>query len=1287
MADANLSGIYSRLNGVTPYHPFEADTFADWTLEAGDIVTVSRDGTSYSSPVSSTTLKWNGQHTMSIHSTGEREREPIAKTSKRKYASHGGGMTNNQELYWEVMSEDGMLGSTLRMTASQIRSDVFAANSMLYSYIDQTATYIISHVEDVQNELGSEILQTASQIRSEVHATASQLYSYIDQTATYIESHVEDVANDLGSQILQTASQIYTAVYAANSQLYSYVDQTATYISSHVDDVQNDLHSEILQTQSMIRSAVWTANSMVYSYIDQTATYIISVVEDTANDLGSQILQTASQIYSSVYAANSQLYSYIDQTATYISSHVDDVQNDLHSEILQTQSMIRSAVWTANSMVYSYIDQTATYIVSVVEDVNNDLGSQILQTASQIYSTVYATSSTLYSYIDQTATYIESVVADTANDLGSQILQTASQIYSSVYAANSTIYSYIDQTATSINQAVVDTVSGMQSQITQTADKVAIVVDGNNNIKAAQIAASINAQTGTSKVKLSADIVDIDGDTIVGYLSGQELSVDSLTSTVVNADEIVLGGDDLEDVVAAFTDVTSSTSGGTVTLTFTQLNGETKTVTFNKAASKVSGSWSGGTFTVSANDNGQNLPLTTAVYKGTGAAFESWDGNIYTGTIVYYPDGQHQGSTGRTFTVDATDRWNAGYDDAKIKVGMPDAAGSGEVMTFKVKVPNDARNGQDERTFTLSKGTPAASGYAVVSLAGTGIVGRISIGDWYSSGWTAAYNSVDGHYPTSRSTSSNYIQIPKPNSTVDGTAQYLNYYVTADSTGAYIKYSSPNGPEVAKADLPSFTIAAPSYTASTSTGQATVTYTLDPDNGTSRTLYISLYGTGSDADGTRALNVGARDNSASGTRESILSRAVSWGSSWSGTTCTITVKLAGTDFSSTTISDGDLVPGNIRNGVNIFGVVGTYKDRYNDVTIYSVALNGATTFSNDKKTAYVPVIATASNGSTGTATLSVVVTESYTAGQNSVNVTRGTWSTSTSSGAASVTYSPSAGTGTSKNLYVVLGTSGSDAAGTRKVLINVRDSTSENYSAVLTRDVGWDTSWSGTTCTVTFKLGSASISQTTVTAPSSITWSKTWSSGHLTVTASPYGSYNQYIVDSGVKQNSDGSTYSSGKYWYVPVYYKDSASSTTSGATGLRVYVNAANVYNDCWATVVNFHLGFYYNQGSGDYFSVKYPTSTVDTSETADFVLSCSGGVAKVSVGSTTCCQKSYASNSAVLRRATTSISSSGASTGPGKLYVYNSTNNSYGLAGPSSNQYWYYSDTGITGGTTVYY
>lgn len=91
---ANLDKLYDRLNAGTQYTPLSADTYADWSLEAGDVVTVSKNGTEYQTPVMLGITKWNGMGRVSIESTGKRKRDPLSKQSRDQYRDgirSGGG--------------------------------------------------------------------------------------------------------------------------------------------------------------------------------------------------------------------------------------------------------------------------------------------------------------------------------------------------------------------------------------------------------------------------------------------------------------------------------------------------------------------------------------------------------------------------------------------------------------------------------------------------------------------------------------------------------------------------------------------------------------------------------------------------------------------------------------------------------------------------------------------------------------------------------------------------------------------------------------------------------------------------------------------------------------------------------------------------------------------------------------------------------------------------------------------------------------------------------------------
>lgn len=128
-----LQGIYNRLNGAAGYHPFTATTFGDWSLEAGDTVTMSRDSNTQVSPVSSTSLVWRGSPELTLESTGEQKRPSVAKLSARKYGGWSGNSgvrslgrqkAKNEEIHYYIEDQVGGAYTAIDVKAGEIMTEV-----------------------------------------------------------------------------------------------------------------------------------------------------------------------------------------------------------------------------------------------------------------------------------------------------------------------------------------------------------------------------------------------------------------------------------------------------------------------------------------------------------------------------------------------------------------------------------------------------------------------------------------------------------------------------------------------------------------------------------------------------------------------------------------------------------------------------------------------------------------------------------------------------------------------------------------------------------------------------------------------------------------------------------------------------------------------------------------------------------------------------------------------------------------------------------------------------------
>ena len=133
--------------------------------------------------------------------------------------------------------------------------------------------------------------------------------------------------------------------------------------------------------------------------------------------------------------------------------------------------------------------------------------------------------------------------------------------------------------------------------------------------------------------------------------------------------------------------------------------------TFSRAATvKVSGSWSGRTFTVSADDNGTTLPKSGIVYDGivydTQGQTTVSGKTVYHDFIVYADDGN--GDAGaqimkKSCGIDATAVYNNGWGGCYDDIGLNYST-------------NQSLNPGDQRViYPAAKATPSASHSSIIS--------------------------------------------------------------------------------------------------------------------------------------------------------------------------------------------------------------------------------------------------------------------------------------------------------------------------------------------------------------------------------------------------------------------------------------------------------------------------------------------------------------------------------------------------------------------------------------------
>lgn len=571
--------------------------------------------------------------------------------------------------------------------------------------IDSIDYYLNLKMKGIVNDEGlvdvymSKLEQTAIQIRSEVSAVGSSVYSYINETATSINIGVGARPTVISQSSEKGAGQPTTVNGRAPVNNDIWID--TEFIDSWDDALDFSWNDEDSIDWAKLRS------DKIYVYKDgewHLAEDGTVLAEDTDLQVESNHIALLARNIDTLDGYARENFAQIQVRANQIYSEVLDKTNDLGSRITQTATQIRSEVHSSNSQVYSYISQTSTQIKTFVGNSISDVYSSITQTASSIRSEVHSTHSQIYSSIMQTASQIRMEVGNSISGVRSSITQTASQIRTEVNAANSKIYSSITQTASQIRTEVANTVSGLRSSITQNADKIALIVDSNDKIKPAQIVAAIN--NGASSIIISADHIDLDGyvkatDLTTDYFKGKIASISNMdikSATVTGSLYVRNGSGTSQNVSAAIWDLWLYQSGNTYTLRRKRISDSdwVDVGSFSRATS-LRGAWSGNTYTVTASPQGNST--STSV----GSRF-----NVVSG--IYYIAATNTDSRGNVTDLAST-TYKLGLSGTSVQI--QNSSGTQYSNTPSYTIPLETRTVTANGTYTPNSGKVGISSITV----------------------------------------------------------------------------------------------------------------------------------------------------------------------------------------------------------------------------------------------------------------------------------------------------------------------------------------------------------------------------------------------------------------------------------------------------------------------------------------------------------------------------------------------------------------------------------------------
>ena len=217
VSGASLAPIYNRLNAAPSYHPLEADTFADWSLEAGDIVTVTRDGKSYESPVHSSTVTWKKGQQVKVSSGGNEERDSVSKMSQRKFNRGSSGLRATEERYRQIeTSYNGM------------RSGLILASSSAALYVNNKYTQMQSGLFLTESSAHLYTNNRYTQMQSGLKLTESSAHLYTNNKYTQMQSGLSLSSSSAALYVNNKYTQMKSGLVLSESSARLYVDSKYT---------------------------------------------------------------------------------------------------------------------------------------------------------------------------------------------------------------------------------------------------------------------------------------------------------------------------------------------------------------------------------------------------------------------------------------------------------------------------------------------------------------------------------------------------------------------------------------------------------------------------------------------------------------------------------------------------------------------------------------------------------------------------------------------------------------------------------------------------------------------------------------------------------------------------------------------------------------------------------------------------------------------------------------------------------------------------------------------------
>ena len=300
ISNASLQGIYDRLSNTPQYHPLDAETYADWSQEAGDMVTLSRDNNSYTSPVQTQTVTWKKGQQTSVSSTGNQTRDAISKVSSSKYNSGSSSLRTTKKVYDSILVSYDNMVSGLEAGIGWVSVYAQDLYAQMKAGLDLTSSSASLYVESKYDQMKSGLDLTMSSASLYVESKYDQMKSGLDLTSSTASLYVDSKYDQMKSGLDLTSSTASLYVDSKYDQMKSGLDLTSSTASLYVDSKYDQMKAGLDLTSSTASFYVQSNYDMLKAGLDLTSSSAAVYVRDMYTQMQSGLDVTSSS--AAVYA-------------------------------------------------------------------------------------------------------------------------------------------------------------------------------------------------------------------------------------------------------------------------------------------------------------------------------------------------------------------------------------------------------------------------------------------------------------------------------------------------------------------------------------------------------------------------------------------------------------------------------------------------------------------------------------------------------------------------------------------------------------------------------------------------------------------------------------------------------------------------------------------------------------------------------------------------------------------------------------------------------------------------